>query len=122
MIETIETLVETCMECGEEFPKEDCYNGVCEDCRQADKEEHMVQTWDLADDWYILMMREDTDPVSYSYWLCDSINSIEIDITDTDLGKILDLGVDRLKLEDSGVSIAHAVIKQPEVSIKQDGK
>jgi len=82
-----------CMDCGDTVPAEDDDgSGACEECRDQAKQDRIVTSWDLADDWYI-EMRSEGDNI-YTYWLVDGIRCTEIDLTNTDLGKILDLGVD----------------------------
>jgi len=82
-----------CMDCGEEIPaNDDDGSGVCEECRYQAKQDKVVMSWDLADDWSIEMRSEGNNV--YTYWLVYGLRWTEIDLTDTELGKILDLGVD----------------------------
>jgi hypothetical protein len=86
-----------CMDCGEEIPADDNDgSGACEECRYQAKQDKVVTSWDLADDWYIEMRSEGNNV--YTYWLVDGIRWTEINFTDTDLGKIIDLGVDHFNL------------------------
>jgi hypothetical protein len=98
---------EICEVCGDEQTEADAdlVKGVCEQCLEEAKEASTVERWDLADEWYIAMRHEGE---SFTYWLVDGINSTEINFTNTDLGRIIDLGVNQFKIEDGGVSMAHA--------------
>lgn len=100
------TEVEMCEECDVEL-----VDGICEDCHQMEKEDSIVGEWDLADDWSIQMRFESKDGVDvWTYWLVDHINCVDINLTDTDLGKIIDLGVDQFQIANGGVSMAHAEV------------
>jgi hypothetical protein len=114
MIEEVKEEIELneCVDCGEEIPAgEDDGSGVCEECRDQNEKDRIVETWDLADDWSIQMRFESKDGVDvWTYWLVDHINCVDINLTETDLGKIIDLGVDQFQIANGGVSMAHAEV------------
>jgi hypothetical protein len=75
-----------CMDCGEEIPADDDDgSGACEECRYQAKQNKVVWSWDLADDWYIEMRSEGNNV--YTYWLVDGIRFTEINFTTPTLAR-----------------------------------